>query len=238
MTNICTTAHLNKDSQTIIQELESFINNKEFPCVAARAALERNQMLCLVVDHMACPKDDDTILQFLYNFVDKYRNSETFFHSASIIFKQPELLNDDTFDKLLWQRLQSLADLDAKHYNYDKRVAIDPASENFSFSLKEEAFFVIGLHKASSRPARQFNYPALIFNPHAQFENLRETNRYDKLKNIVRKRDVAYSGSINPMLQDFGTSSEVYQYSGRKYDAGWQCPLRINHQKNEHNSST
>lgn len=39
---------------------------------------------------------------------------------------------------------------------------------------------------------------------------------------------MAYSGSINPMLEDFGTSSEVYQYSGRKYDAEWRCPLKFN----------
>jgi len=46
------------------------------------------------------------------------------------------------------------------------------------------------------------------------------------MKNIVRKRDVALSGSINPMLQDFGAASEVYQYSGMQYDSTWQCPFK------------
>ena len=78
----------------------------------------------------------------------------------------------------------------------------------------------------SSRLARRFRYPTLVFNPHQQFEELRATAKYDMMKNVVRKRDVAYSGSINPMLQDFGESSEVYQYSGRKYDDTWQCPLK------------
>lgn len=199
--------------------------------MAARAALDRGQVTCLVADHMACPKDDSAILHFLYDFIDHYRVSKTLFHSAAIIFKGPDLFNEEMFDALLWQRLQSLADLDAKTNNYDKRVDIDPASANFSFSLKEEAFFIIGLNPVSSRSARQFMYPALVFNPHAQFESLREANQYGKMKNIVRKLDIAYSGSVNPMLQDFGNASEVYQYSGLKYSADWQCPLHINHEK-------
>jgi hypothetical protein len=41
----------------------------------------------------------------------------------------------------------------------------------------------------------------------------------------VRKRDIAYSGSINPMLNDFGNASEVYQYSGKQYTSDWVCPF-------------
>ncbi len=108
---------------------------------------------------------------------------------------------------------------------------MNPSAPEFSFSLKEEAFFIIGLHPASSRPARQFKYPALVFNPHLQFEQLREANKYQSIKYAVRKRDIAYSGSINPMLTDFGEASEVYQYSGRKYDEQWQCPLKIKHEQ-------
>lgn len=228
---------MKSENMAIINEFELFINNKEFPCVAAKAAFERQQLKCMVADHMACPQDDDAILKFLYDFVDSYRNSSVIFHSASIIFKGPELYSEEMFDKLLWQRLQSLSDLDAKSSGYDKRVDTDPNSANFSFSLNEEAFFVIGLNPVSSRPARQFKYPALVFNPHAQFEQLRELNRYGKMKDIVRKRDVAYSGSVNPMLEDFGTSSEVYQYSGLKYDDTWKCPLKISHKQHEHHTT-
>ncbi len=62
--------------------------------------------------------------------------------------------------------------------------------------------------------------------------------KYDMMKNAVRKRDVAYSGSVNPMLKDFGKASEVFQYSGRKYDENWQCPLKIHHAQIEDNTST
>ena len=140
------------------------------------------------------------------------------------------------FDTLLWQRLQALEILDAENYKYDNRVEANPASAKFSFSIKEEAFYVIGLHSKSSRQARRFIHPTLVFNPHAQFEQLRASLKYEAMKNTVRKRDIAFSGSVNPMLQDFGESSEVFQYSGRNYDDKWKCPLKITH-ATKHNPS-
>ena len=224
--------------ESIREEYLQFINNKEFPCIAAKAALAKQQIECMVVTHMACPMDDDAILKFVYSFVEHYREAGSLFHSAAIIFRQPTIIDENTFEELLWKRLQALSDLDAKHFGYDTRVDIDPSSPNFSFSLKEEAFFVVGLHPASSRLTRQFKYPTLVFNPHLQFEQLRTNAKYGGIKQAVRKRDIAYSGSINPMLQDFGNASEVFQYSGRKYDDQWQCPLKINHAHAQHNSST
>ena len=218
-------------SQNKIADYKAFIENKEFACVAARAALAHNQISCMVAGHMACPKDDVEILNFIYTFVDKYRNSTEPFQSVSIIFDAPETFSEEEFDNLMWLRLQALSNLDARNFSYDNRVDINPQSPDFSFSLKEEAFFIIGLHPASSRPTRQFKYPTLVLNPHAQFETLRKNNQYTKMKSIIRKRDIAFSGSINPMLEDFGTASEVYQYSGKKYDQQWTCPLKLQHAK-------
>jgi hypothetical protein len=39
------------------------------------------------------------------------------------------------------------------------------------------------------------------------------------------------------MLDDFGRSSEVCQYSGMQYDADWRCPLIIRHGKSEYHFS-
>lgn len=225
------------ETEGIIQEFQQCINAETYPCVAARAAMSREHIPCLVADHMACPKDDQKILQFLYQFVDDFRKADTLLHSAAIIFKGPEKTTEETYDALLWQRLQALSGLDAANFHYDRRVSSDPSHANFSFSLGEEAFFIIGLHPASSRRARQFKYPAMVFNPHAQFEELRKTNRYEKMKNIVRQRDILYSGSVNPMLADFGKASEVYQYSGGQYDGQWTCPLKVTHAESKNNSS-
>ena len=229
---------LTNEKECIKKEYFSYVESKDFACIAAKAALAKKQIQCFVADNMACPKDDSNILNFLYKFIDDYRNSNELYYSAVVIFKGPGFINDEMFDKLMWQRLQALSDFDSTNYNYDLRVDADPSSSNFSFSLKEESLFIIGLHPANSRPLRRFSYPALVFNPHLQFEKLRQSGKYEKMKHVVRKRDIAFSGSINPMLKDFGDASEVYQYSGRKYDNTWQCPLKINHAAIEHNTST
>ena len=211
--------------EVIIKQYTEHLNEKDFPCVAAKASLARGQVKCFVASHMGCPADDVRIADFLYGFIDAYRDSKQSFHSAAVIFKAPQETSDFSFDALLWQRLSALRDLDKIRYKHDGRVDADPDSASYSFSLKEEAFFIIGLHQGSSRKARQFSYPTLVFNPHAEFEKLRALNRYDKLKDIVRNRDVAYSGSVNPLLQDFGKASEIHQYSGMAHSKEWRCPL-------------
>lgn len=220
------------EPKDIQEQYFSFIDNKTFACVAAKAALAKSQIQCFIAENMACPKDDYDILQFLYKSIDKYRSSDELYHSAVVIFQGPEFVDEEMFERLLWKRLQSLSTLDAANFKYDNRVDDNPASPDFSFSLKEESFFIIGLHPASSRPSRRFSYPALVFNPHQQFEQLRASGKYDNLKHVVRKRDIALAGSVNPMLTDFGRASEVYQYSGRNYADDWQCPLKINHPTN------
>ena len=227
----------NIEQDATVEEYLAYIKNKTFPCIGAKAALENQHIKCMVAEHMACPQNDLAILKFLYDFVDEYRNSEKLYYSAAIIFKKPQIRNEEIFDGLLWEKLQSLANLDAEKYTYDARVSSDPSSVSFSFSIKEEAFYIIGLNPSSNRKARQFKYPTIVFNPHAQFEQLRESNKYENIKHAVRKRDIAFSGSVNPMLADFGNVSEVFQYSGRNYDESWECPLKINH-ANEHNPAT
>ena len=214
-----------QSTNTILKSFNSFINNAVFPCVAAKDALTKGKIKILTAQHIGCPSDDERILAFLYNFTDVYRIAEKGFHSAAIIFEQPDNISEDSFEIFMWQRLNSLRTLDEKNYKHDPRVDSNPAAPHFSFSLKEEAYFIIALHANNSRPARRFKYPTLIFNPHAQFEAMRTTERYEKMKTVVRKKDIALAGSINPMLTNFGEASEVYQYSGKQYDKNWKCPL-------------
>ncbi|WP_309762540.1 YqcI/YcgG family protein [Chryseobacterium sp. SORGH_AS_1175] len=148
---------ISENHQEIAKEaFRTFIDDASFPCVAAKAALNRDQMKLFVAGHIACPKDDRQILEFIYDFVDSYRNAENHFHTACVIFPDAGGIDEMMFERLLWMRLQALSDLDGENYPYDQRVSPDPQSDQFSFSLKEEAFFVIGLNPASSRPARRF----------------------------------------------------------------------------------
>lgn len=213
---------------TISDRFLNFLREKNFPCVAAKSASEKGNIYIMEADHLACPKDDKEILSFLYDFTEMYRTTAGGFYSAAIIFKSPQEMTEEEFEQLMWQRLEALHAMDSTDFSHDTRVSADPASPEYSFSLMEEAFFIIGLHPQSSRAARQFEYPVLVFNPHAQFDSMKKDQRYEKMKTIVRKRDLAFSGSVNPMLTDFGEASEAYQYSGKNYLQDNKCPLILN----------
>lgn len=221
--------HAGPATDPIIAQFEARVSDALFPCLAAHAAVSKQHIRYAIADHMACPKDDQAILQFLYDFIDEFRSAEDEYYSAVVIFRNPVIRDEEMFEQLFWPRLQALADLDAARYPYDPRVDQSIESPNFSFSLKEEAFYLIGLHPANSRKARQFDYPAIVFNAHTQFEKLRAENHYAKMQEVVRKRDTVYSGSVNPMLADFGELSEVYQYTGKQYPDAWKCPLQLTH---------
>ena len=214
-----------EDKNRIIENFHLFIKNDSFPCVGAKGALAKRNMRIMVAAHLGHADDDKEILNFAYHFIKEYRRLNNGFHSLVVIFKDPVNIDEDTFEDMMWQRLQSLRDLDAMQFAYDKRVSSDPSSPSFSFSLMEEAFFIIALHPFSSRVARRFSYPALVFNPHAQFEKMKKTGTYSRMQGRIRKRDIELSGSINPMLTDFGDAPEVFQYSGRKHNDKWKCPL-------------
>ena len=213
---------------TLGDRFREFLQEKNFPCVAAKSASEKGTLKIFVADHLACPKDDRAILSFLYEFTEMFRKSTGGFYSAAVMFNSPQNITEEEFERMIWQRLEALHVLDSAKYTHDTRVNADPSSPEYSFSLMEEAFFIIGLHPQSSRPARQFECPVLVFNPHAQFDAMKKDQRYEKMKTIVRKRDLAFSGSVNPMLTDFGDVSEAYQYSGKNYLEDNKCPFILN----------
>ncbi len=83
-----------------------------------------------------------------------------------------------------------------------RRSATTPRDPHFGFSFAETALFIVGLHPHSSREARRFPWPTLVFNPHAQFQHLREEGRWDRLQQVIRDREEQLQGSLNPNLAD------------------------------------
>ena len=203
-----------------------FIRAADFPCVGAKSALARDKMRILVARDLASAWDDLRIIPELTQLAADYRQTPELFQTLVVIFEQPEAIAEDVFEQYLWERVQSLSDKDALLYNSpaDQRVSDDPEDPHFSLSFGGEAFFVVGLHPGASRPARRFERPALVFNLHDQFEQLRAQNRYEKLRGAILDRDLALAGSINPMLARHGDTSEAAQYSGRAVGPDWQCP--------------
>ncbi|HEY2139517.1 MAG TPA: guanitoxin biosynthesis heme-dependent pre-guanitoxin N-hydroxylase GntA [Chthoniobacterales bacterium] len=141
------------------------------------------------------------------------------------IFERPRNTTEIEFENLFWKQLRALHDYDARHFAWDAHVSSDPADPHFSFSFGGQSLYVIGLHANSSREARRFPWPALIFNPHEQFERLRADGKWKRMQEAIRSRDLELQGSINPMLSDFGEQSEARQYSGRAVEDDWKAPF-------------
>jgi FPC/CPF motif-containing protein YcgG len=90
-----------------------------------------------------------------------------------------------------------------------------------------QAFFVVGLSPQGERWARRFPWPTLVFNAHEQFEQLRRSGQFSRIRERIRERDVELEGEANPNLADFGNHTEARQYSGREVERDWTCPVRF-----------
>lgn len=204
--------------------LADFITDDAFPCVGAKAALSQDNLEVVCAGDLRSDRYDHDITRRLQGFAAS-ATRDAIFLSLAAIFERTPLLTEADFEAALWCRLQAFHDIDARLHRWDPEVSNDPRSPDFSMSVGGRAFYVIGLHPGASRPARRFQYAALVFNLHSQFERLREDGRYDKMKDSINERDIALCGSSNPMLARHGVKSEAPQYSGRIVDDDWTCPF-------------
>jgi uncharacterized protein len=207
----------------IQEQFIQFIQHADFPCIGARAAAKKKQLYFFIGEDLRSNQNDTAIVNHVYQFIKLTENA---LKTCIIIFKEPYNLSEKEFEGYLWQRLQALHHLDSIHHLWDPSVNSDVTHNNFSFSLGGQAFFIVGMHPHSSRKARQFTYPTLVFNLHEQFEQLKQENHYETMKNKIRENELEFCGSINPMLKDFGTQSEAVQYSGRTVEDNFCCPFK------------
>jgi len=207
------------------KEFEAFVSHPSFPCLGAKAAFNAGSYVLSVFGELGSAPSANELSAALTDFVhsDLFRGSE--YATFVAVFRRPLTLSEVGFERLLWLQLQRLHALDEKRFAWDASVASDPADPRFSFSFAGRALYVVGMHQGSSRLARRFPWPALIFNPHAQFEKLRDGGKWTRMQQTIRSRDVALQGTANPMLSDFGEASEARQYSGRAVEKDWQPPF-------------
>lgn len=221
-------SHLSMEATTS-QKWEPFfrdmINDRSFPCMAAKAALANQLITIKTVGALGDQADDEAILKEIYSFIARRKEQPDRLSSFVVIFDDAKSFSEEEFESLLWKKLESLHALDQRRYTWSPKVSADINSPDFSFSLGGEAFFVIGFHANSSRRARRFEKPALVFNLHEQFERLRSKGIFETLRDKIRKRDLAFSGSVNPMADDHGSTSEALQYSGRQVNKTSKCPF-------------
>lgn len=208
---------------TIEEQYKEFILEQKHPCIMANTVFSMDHYHLKVYDDIQSKDIISAILKDIERYVVNYDFNSNQFESLIFCFKNNNFQTELAFEKALWTFLQRLHNIDDA--DWDSEVSENPNDENFSFSVKGKAFYIIGMHPKSSRMARQAPYCTVVFNLHWQFEKLREMGIYDKVKKRIRKRDEALQGNINPVLRDFGTDSETKQYSGREVESNWKCPF-------------
>ena len=211
--------------ELVHDSFRALVLSPRFTCVGAKSALNRGTYRMGMYSKMNTPGTNAGLARDLYAFVQEQPQMESGFTTFIASFAEPHPVNEVDFERLLWQQLQSLHDLDAPLHDWDATVSSNPESSDFSFSFAGRAFFIIGMSPASSRWSRRFAWPTLVFNAHNQFEQLRERGKYGSIRDTIRARESALQGGYNALLSDFGEQSEARQYAGRAVEQDWRCPF-------------
>jgi uncharacterized protein len=213
----------------------ALVLNSRFTCVGAKAAIRRGAYRVGLYDALGSIGATAGLARDLFSFVEEQEKIGGTFTTFVASFAGPNVADEADFERLLWAQLQLLHKEDRRHHRWAPCVSSDSEDPEFAFSFAERAFFVVGLHPASSRFARRFAWPTLVFNPHHQFDRLREEGRYARMQEVIRSRERKLQGSLNPNLADFGVRSEARQYSGRPAEEGWRCPFHAGGRQNASN---
>lgn len=211
--------------ESVKSAFDEFVLDPSFPCLGAKGALNQRGCEVRLYGSLASPSETPRLANDLKIFIDSLDDGSglTAFVAA---FPDHTGMSERAFEAALWQQLQWLNDHDEPSSSWPAGVSDDPAEPDFAFSFAGRSFFIIGLHPQSSRIARRFNVPALVFNPRSQFDQLRTDGRFNPLRSKIREREITLQGNLNPNLADFGESSEARQYSGREAEKDWKCPFQ------------
>lgn len=207
------------------EKFRAHVLDQAFPCLGAKAAVNSNTYRFGIYNEMNTDAATRGLAHDLWEFSRERPAFRSDFTTFIATFDALVISDEQQWERALWAQLQSLHEIDRVHHAWDASVSSDPEDAGFSYSFAGHAFFVVGMHPQSSRAARRFAYPTLVFNLHQQFERLRETGQFERLRENIRERDYKLQGSLNPNLTDFGEQSEVRQYSGRAVEHNWRCPF-------------
>ena len=205
--------------------IRALVLNDQFVCVGGKSAFRQGSYGFGMYEELGSPATAAGLARDLFSFIEELPSFADSLTTYVAAFAGPHPPDEPAFEQRLWDTLQALHDLDAPHHDWDPTVSDNPEDPEFSFSFGGVAFFVIGMHAASSRAARRFAWPTLIFNPHRQFETLRESGDFPRFREVIRRGEMRLQGNVNPMLADFGNQSEAMQYSGRRVTSAWKCPF-------------
>jgi FPC/CPF motif-containing protein YcgG len=216
---------VNADLIAAHEQLRQQILGQFYPCTGAVSAFSQKHYRFGLYPELASNSAVGAVCHDLYDFCHEFPALHDHFITFVAMFRGPAIQSERHFEDLLWNQLQAMHARDSEFFAWDKNVDSEPQSHHFSFSIGGRAMYVIGMHPEASRLARTRPYPTIVFNLHEQFDRLRARGKFETMKQTIRTRDKAFQGSINPMLANFGETSEARQYSGRAVPTNWECPF-------------
>jgi FPC/CPF motif-containing protein YcgG len=209
------------------QLFDAMVRSEHYPCTGAKAAQAHGS---LRFGHFPGNLSGETITHLRDGILsfESQRGSVTdaIYSSYIAVFPDWAPTNEERFVEELWTLLQQLHERDhASGSDWDQTASRDPNNPHFGFSIGARAYFLVALHPNSSRWARRFLWPALVFNSHYQFAELRKLGIFDSMRDRIRERDMSLQGSYNPQMVGSKVISEARQYAGNDTPPEWACPF-------------
>jgi uncharacterized protein len=222
-------------TKDIISEIRSLILQDNYPCVAAIQSVVRNDYVIGTYGQFGSGTHWHKLRADLLNFLELQSSTQSRYMSFWAVFiaqnHSPD--NEIDFEDKFWRELSLLSSEEERAVDWGKTNSSDPNDPSFCLSLNGEKLFVVGLHPESSRFARRFSRPAMVFNAFSQFEKFEKDETYAGMIKTIRQNDLKFQGSINPMVLAHGDAWESIQYSGRENPESWKCPFHFMKQKDK-----
>ncbi len=221
-------------TQHIHNLFKATVESDTFPCVGAKIAFNKSSYRFGLYADMNSDDVQKALTYDLFNFAQEQKESGGGFTTFIVCFKEPYMSSAMQFEDETWRLLGALAGMDRLHHAWDTMASDDPDNSNFAFSFAQTAYFVAALSPASPRWSRRFLLPALVFNAHYQFEEMKKKGVFEKMRDLIRGKDEKLQGMPNMLADDFGNSSEAAQYCAvERKEKISQCPFHKYFRKRE-----
>lgn len=211
----------------IHSQFRGMLLSPAFPCLGGAGAARRDEYRFGVYDALGSSAAIADCTADLTRFVNDCPASE---HPVAVFiaaFQGAPMATEDAFEHALWQQLRGV------HERDERRVADTPvrdathsaagADPDPGFFFRDRDFFIVGFHAASSRWARRFGWPVLVFNALTHSDALQASGNHERMQQQILARDCRLQGTMNPSL----SQPQRAQFSGRQVDAGWRCPIDL-----------
>src|SRR5690606_14456261 len=174
-------SQFNKNVSFYLETFRDFILQENYPCIGAQASVNSNNFCMGVFDSMLDYSSAEGLAFGLYEYILRTKQKNTHFLSYIAVFKNDSFKSELDFEDSLWLLFSKLHNVNKRYFNWSPEVSSNPEDPDFSYSFGGEAFFAVGMHPESKRLARKFPYPAIAFNLHSQFEELKSKNRFGEI---------------------------------------------------------